>query len=352
MTVVQTTRSLVLARAEADALDLISRDVPAPDTSQALVRIRRAGICGTDLHITGWNEWAARSYSPPVALGHEFCGEIVELSENRRGLTVGDRVTAETHWPCGDCRQCRTGNGHICDNLRTFSRLGQGGFSDYVVVPIDLLRKVPDGVPDEIGCMMEPLGIALRAVSEPGVAGCDLLVVGCGPIGLLAIAAARALGAATIVASDLSEDRRRLATAMGATHAIDPRQTPVADFVRTTCDGGAALSVDTSGAEAGIADALAATVSGGTCVTSGLPPDSVPIDLTRHIVLREVTLKGVYGRRIDRTWLAMERLLRQPGFDLSPLITHRFSLDDYRAAFGTAREGRSGKVLFEISDAT
>lgn len=352
MPIVQTSRSLVLARPEAYAFDLVSRDVPTPDSGEALVRIRRAGICGTDLHIAGWNEWAARSYAPPVALGHEFCGEIVALPENRRGLAVGDRVTAETHWPCGDCRQCRTGNGHICDNLRTFSRLGQGGFSDYAIVPTDLLRKVPEGVPDEIGCMMEPLGIALRSVTEPDVGGGDLLVVGCGPIGLLAIAAARALGAATIIASDPSEDRRRLATVMGATHAIDPREIPVTDFVRTTCDGGTALSVDTSGTEAGIADALAATVSGGTCVTSGLPPQKVPIDLTRHIVLREVTLKGVYGRRIDQTWQEMERLLRRPGFDLSPLITHRFRLDDFRAAFETAREGRSGKVLFEISDAT
>lgn len=349
---VQTTRSLVLARPESYAFDLVSRDVPAPDSGQALVRIRRAGICGTDLHIAGWNEWAARSYSPPVALGHEFCGEIVEVPENPRGLALGDRVTAETHWPCGTCRQCRVGNGHICDNLRTFSRLGQGGFSDYAIVPIDLLRKVPEGIPDEIGCMMEPLGIALRSVSEPGVAGDDLLVVGCGPIGLLAVAAARARGAATIIASDLSEDRRDLATTMGATHVLDPRQTPVADFVRTTCDGGAALSVDTSGTEAGIADALAATVSGGTCVTSGLPPQKVAIDLTRHVVLREVTLKGVYGRRIDRTWQEMERLLRQPGFDLRPLITHRFRLDDYRMAFDAAREARSGKVLFEISDAS
>ncbi len=347
----QTTRSVVLARPEANALDLVSRRVPAPGPDEALVRIRRAGICGTDLHIVRWNEWAARSYQPPVALGHEFCGEIVALGSERPTFAVGDRVVAETHWPCGHCRQCRHGNGHICNNLRTFSRLGQGGFSDYAVVPLALLRKVPAGVSDEIACMMEPLGIALRSVSEPGVDGGDLLVVGCGPIGLLVIAAARARGAAQIIASDPSPDRRTLASALGATTVVDPTAEPLPERVRGLCDGGATLSVDTSGSEAGIADALAATVSGGTCVTSGLPPQAVPIDITRHVVLREVTLKGVYGRRIDRTWYEMERLLQQPGFDLSPLITHRFPLDRYRDAFAEAQTGRSGKIVFEISGA-
>jgi threonine 3-dehydrogenase len=351
MTTIQTTRSLILARPEANAFDLVSRDVPALGDGEALVRVRRAGICGTDLHIAGWNEWAARSYTPPVALGHEFCGEILEISGGRSSLCVGDRVTAETHLPCGHCRQCRIGNGHICDNLKTFSRLGQGGFSEYTVVPTALLRKVPDGVPDEIGCMMEPLGIALRCVSDVSVSGSDLLVVGCGPIGLLAIAAARALGAATIIASDLSADRRQLASTLGASHVLDPQEQSLPDFVHDICDGGVALSVDTSGTEAGIADALAGTLSGGTCITSGLPPQKIPIDLTRHVVLREVTLKGIYGRRIDRTWQEMERLLRQPDFDLTPLITHRFALGDFQQAFAAAREGRSGKVVFEISDA-
>jgi threonine 3-dehydrogenase len=346
----QTTRSVVLARPEADALDLVSRGVAAPGPEEALVRIRRAGICGTDLHIVRWNEWAARSYKPPVALGHEFCGEIVALGGDSPVLAVGDRVAAETHWPCGQCRQCRHGNGHICDNLRTFSRLGQGGFSDYAVVPLALLRRVPAGVSDEVACMMEPLGIALRSVSEPSVEGGDLLVVGCGPIGLLAITAARALGAGRIIASDPSPDRRTLAGALGATTLVDPTAEPLPDRVRDLCDGGAALSVDTSGIEAGIADALAATVSGGTCVTSGLPSQKVPIDITRHVVLREVTLKGVYGRRIDRTWYEMERLLQRPDFDLSPLITHRFALDDYEAAFAEAQAGRSGKIVFTIAD--
>lgn len=345
----QSTRTVILARPEANALDLVSRSVRAPGKDEALVRIRRAGICGTDLHIVRWNEWAARSYEPPVALGHEFCGEIVALPDGNDAFAVGDRVVAETHWPCGRCRQCRNGNGHICDNLRTFSRLGCGGFSDYAVVPTALLRKVPAGVSDDIACMMEPLGIALRSVSEPNVAGGDLLVVGCGPIGLLAIAAARANGAVQVIASDLSRDRRKLAAALGATTVIDPAAEDLAKRVRERCDGGATLSVDTSGTEAGIADALAATVSGGTCVTSGLPPQRVPIDLTRHVVLREVTLKGVYGRRIDRTWYDMERLLQRPDFDLTPLVTHRFALEDFSAAFAEAQAGRSGKVVFEIS---
>jgi len=351
MTTAVPSRSLLLTRPEPNAFDLVSRSVRAPSANEALVRIRRAGICGTDLHIARWNEWAARSYTLPVALGHEFCGEIVDIPGDHSVFAVGDRVVAETHWPCGHCRQCRLGNGHICENLKTFSRLGQGGFSDYAVVPLALLRKVPPGIPDEIGCLMEPLGIALRRISDVGVAGGDLLVVGCGPIGLFAIAAARALCAARIIASDMSEARRTLAATLGATITADPAKQSVPELVRDFCDGGATLAVETSGTEGGIADALASTVSGGTCVTTGLPPQKVAIDVARHIVLREVTLKGIYGRRIDRTWVEMEKLLQRPEFDLAPLITHRFTLDNYREAFEAAQTGRSGKVVFKISEA-
>jgi threonine 3-dehydrogenase len=346
-----TSRVLILARPEPGALDLVRRELRALQPDEVVVQVHRAGICGTDLHIVGWNDWAARSYAPPVALGHEFCGTIVETGAAGLGFRRGDRVVAETHLPCLHCRQCRIGNAHLCDNLRTFSRLDSGGFADFTVLPASLLRRVPAHVSDETACLMEPLGIALRSVAEAPIAGADLLVVGCGPIGLLAIAAARALGAARIIASDPSVERRALAERVGATLLIDPVQQKVADIVREATSGGAQVSVDTSGTAAGIDDALASTLTGGTMVVAGLPEGRVALDLTRHVVLREIAVRGVYGRRIDRTWVEMERLLSRPGFDLGPLVTHRFELADYAGAFAAARSRQAGKVMFRISEA-
>jgi threonine 3-dehydrogenase len=350
MTVPSQSRVLVLARPEAGAMDLVRRPLRALAADEVLVRVRRAGICGTDLHISGWNAWAARIYSPPIAMGHELCGEVIATGADRSDFTPGERVVAETHLPCGHCRQCRLGNGHLCDNLKTFSRLDQGSFADFTIVPAALLRRVPAHLSDEIACLMEPLGIAMRCVSEAPVAGADVLVVGCGPIGLLVIAAARALGAQTIIASDHAVERRELAQRLGAALLVDPREQNVAEIVRTATGGGAQISVDTSGVDAGIADALASTLTGGTCMLAGMPAEKSSLDLTRHVILREVTLRGVYGRRIDRTWQEMERLLAKPGFDLSPLITHSYALGDYAAAFATAQSRRAGKVIFSIAD--
>jgi threonine 3-dehydrogenase len=331
-------------------MDLIRRPLRTLEPDEVLVRVRRAGICGTDLHIAGWNEWASCSYSPPVALGHEFCGEVVETGIESRHFKQGERVVAETHLRCGQCRQCRLENGHLCDNLRTFSKLDRGGFADFTIIPASLLRRVPAHLSDEIACLMEPLGIAMRCVTEAQVTGADVLIVGCGPIGLMAVAAARALGADTIIASDHSAERRHLAQQLGATLLVDPKNQPVGDFVREATAGGVQISVDTSGADAGIADALAATLTSGVCVLAGLPERQTSLDLTRHVILREVTIRGIYGRRIDRTWVEMERLLGKPGFDLGPLITHAFELEEYASAFEVALSRRAGKVIFNISE--
>lgn len=342
------TRVLVKARPEPGAVELVMRDLPALAPDEALVRVRHAGICGTDLHIVGWNAWAARAYAPPFALGHELCGEVVDAGAGA-GVAIGDRVTAETHLPCGTCRPCRTGNGHVCRNLRVLSRLDRGAFADYTVLPAALLHRVPDGVPDTVGAIMEPLGIAVRAVTEAGVAGRDLLVSGCGPIGLLAIAAARAFGAARVLASDPVAARRRLALAAGADVALDPAAGPVPATVREWTGGnGVDATIETSGSAAGLADALGATASSGAVVVAGLPDGDVPVDVAGQVVLREIALKGIYGRRLDGSWVEMERALAGT-LDIAPLITHRFPLDAFDAALVTAASGEAGKALFDLS---
>lgn len=343
------TRVLVKARPEPGAVELTLRPLPALAAGEALVRVRHAGICGTDLHIVGWNAWAARAYAPPFALGHELCGEIVDLASGVAPFAIGDRVTAETHLPCGRCRACRTGDGHVCLALRVFSRLDRGAFADYTVLPAALLRRVPDGVPDAVGAVMEPLGIAVRAVGEAAVAGRDLLVSGCGPIGLMAIAAARALGAAQVIASDPVAARRRLALAAGADVALDPAAGAVAEAVRERTGGiGVDAAVETSGSAAGLAAALRATATTGTVVVAGLPDADVPVDVAGQVVLREIVLKGIYGRRLDRSWVDTERALAG-ALDVAPLITHRFPLDDFDTALATAASGEAGKALFDVA---
>ena len=340
------TRVVIMAQPHADAVDLVMRDLPALRAGEALVKIRYAGICGTDLHIIGWNEWAARSYKPPFALGHEFCGEIVELREGGP-FRIGDRVSGETHLACGNCDQCRRGRGHTCENLTTFSRLDRGSFADYSVVPVSLLRKVPPRVSDQIGAILEPLGISVRCVREVGSEGKDILISGCGPIGLMAIAAARGFGAQRIIAVDPASARRDFALQMGADIAIDPNATDVVAAVRSATGGrGVDVCVETSGATPAISIGLKATNRGGALVMAGLPPRDVPIDITGQIVLREVTLRGVYGRLLDQTWIDTERALLS-NLNVDAVITDTFALEDYVAAIKCARAAQAGKVLLQ-----
>lgn len=341
------TRVVIMAEPRPDAIDLVMRDLPTLRPGEALVKVRHAGICGTDLHIIGWNAWAAGAYKPPFALGHEFCGEIVDIKQGEP-MKIGDRVTAETHLACGHCDQCRAGRGHTCDNLKTFSRLDRGAFTDYLAVPVKLLRRVPDCVSDRIGAIMEPLGISIRCAREAGSEGKHVLVSGCGPIGLMAIAAARHLGAASLMAADPAPQRRALALKAGADSAIDPLSEDLVARVQEVTGTGVDVVIETSGAPSAIQTALRATTRGGTMILVGLPAADVPVDLAGQIVLREVVLRGSYGRLLDRTWLDMERALKF-GLDVDGIITHSFPLDNFREAISTARAAAAGKVLFDLT---
>ena len=336
---------LVLTRPHAGAVELVRRDLPPMQPDDAVLRILSAGICGTDLHLLKWNAWAASVYRPPFALGHEFCAEVIDLGENVSHIVRGDRVVAETHLSCGHCSQCRANRRHTCGNLRVFSRLDRGAFADYSVVPAALLRRVPEGVPSSLASLFEPLGIAVRAAMTGNVAGKTVLVTGCGPIGLLAIAVARRFGAQRIVACDVTPIRLELALKLGADVAIDVARQALSD-----CAGTVDVAIEASGSAHAINDALACVASGGLLILTGMPAAVVALDLARHVLLREVAIRGLYGRLIDETWLAAERLMTSPAFDLAPLITHRFALEEFAAAFACAASGQGGKVLFQIAD--
>jgi len=326
---------LLKARPEPGGLGLERRTLRRPGAGEVLVRVHRAAICGTDLHIVRWNAWAARTYKPPFALGHELSGEVVEAGETDAGFVPGDRVSAETHLECGECAQCLMGRGHTCLRLRTFGKMDQGAFAHFAVLPAPLLRRIPEGVSHKHACLMEPLGIAARAVRESAVGTGRLLITGCGPIGLLAVAAARAMGVDSISVIDPSAPRMALAVELGAV-----------PLEGDGFDG----AVDASGHPAAINDAMARVRPGGTVVVTGMPEEPIPIDIGRHTVLREVVLRGIYGRTLAATWSQVSDLLPKLGAALDRIVTHEFALRDYQQAFRVALSGTAGKVEFVMED--
>ncbi|MCD8351379.1 MAG: zinc-binding dehydrogenase [Planctomycetaceae bacterium] len=340
--------SLFKTRPEPGALAL--REVPRPDAApgEALVKVRCVAICGTDLHIFAWNAWAESNYRPPIPMGHEFCGEVVAVGEGVTHLRTGDRVTAETHLGCGVCPQCRAGRAHTCYSLRLFSKLGCGCFSEYTAVPAAMLRPVPEGVPDTHGAVMEPLGVAARAVDDARVSGSTVLVMGCGPVGLFAVAVAKALGAAQVLAVDVSAQRMELALRVGAAAVFNPVKEDVVACVRAATEGrGVDVVIEASGNPVAIGQCFAALDRGGRMVMVGLPSEPVPIDIVKDIITGERTVIGAYGRRIDHTWLLVERLLRQRVVDVDALLTKPYPLEEYEAAFAAAASGKYGKVLLQ-----
>ena len=347
--VADTYELLVKERAQPGGVGLSRRDIRQPSAGEALVRVRYAAICGTDLGIINWSPWAASAYKPPFALGHELSGDVLAVGDGVQGTAPGDRVSMETHLPCGRCTQCAMGRGHTCLNLRVFSRLDQGAFAEYAVVPAELLRVVPATLPHRHACLMEPLGIAVRAVIESGAGKGSLLVSGCGPIGLLCIAAAKALGVTHVAATDLSDARLKLARQLGADLALDPRDVEATSALAASApEGGFDAAVEASGSGAAISAMLALTRPGGTVVLAGLPHHAVEIDLARHVVLREVNLRGIYGRRINETWQEVEALLPRLAQALDQIITHEFRLADFEQAFEVALSGQAGKVQFRL----
>lgn len=334
-------RFIFKERAESGALAVRCIDLGDPEGTDVLVKIHSASICGTDLHIYMWNDWAARSYRPPLPLGHEFGGVVVAVGPAVTGIGPGDHVTAETHIACERCHQCRLNRRHTCENLQLFSRLGRGCFSDYTLVPAAALRIVPRDIPIELATLMEPLGVSVRAITEAGVAGQRILILGAGPIGLFAVLAARAHGAAEIVATDLSPCRQELALQVGANVSGGP------ELLRNHLESPRQFDavVDTTGQVAPAQEALACIRKGGRMVFAGLYNELLPLDVTTHVVLREISLSGVYGRKIDETWIATERLLRLHASTVASVVTDRFPLVDFDRAFELASSGRGGKIV-------
>jgi threonine 3-dehydrogenase len=332
---------------------MVLRDVPEPryGSNDVLIRVHHAGVCGTDLHIWEWDSWASNRLRPPVTIGHEFAGEIVELGRDAAAaglLAVGDHVTAEGHIVCGDCLQCRLGDAHLCRRTQIIGVDRDGAFAEYIAMPASNVMKL-DGIPTEIGAIMDPLGNAVHTVLEATVPGSTVLVLGCGPIGCFAAGVAKAAGASLVIASDYNPKRLELAQRMGAQVTINPGSEDVVTRVRELTDGyGVDLVCEMSGHPSGHATAFAAARLGGRVNLLGTPSRTTEVDFARDIIFKGLTLYGVTGRKMYETWHQMRRLLRAGQLDPCPVITHRFPLEGMAEAIGVLKDGQAGKVILEI----
>ncbi|HKP50526.1 MAG TPA: L-threonine 3-dehydrogenase [Gemmatimonadales bacterium] len=332
---------------------IVLREVPVPTCgpTEALIQVHHAGVCGTDLHIWEWDSWASNRLKPPVVIGHEFAGRITQLGQEAAQdnlLAVGDLVTAEGHVVCGHCLQCRLGDGHLCRRTQIIGVDRDGAFADFIVMPASNVIKL-DGIPTEIGAIMDPLGNAVHTVLEAQVPGSTVLVLGCGPIGCFAVGVARAAGASLVIASDFNPTRLELAREMGAQVTLNPGTDDVVARVRELTGGdGVDLVCEMSGHPSGHAQGLAAARMGGRVNLLGTPNRTTEVDFARDIIFKGLTLYGVTGRKMYQTWHQMRRFLRAGQLDPRPVITHRFPLECIKDAIQVIKDGQAGKVILEI----
>jgi threonine 3-dehydrogenase len=322
---------------------------PSPGSGEVLIAVRHAGVCGTDLHIADWDPWARGRMHPPVVVGHEFAGEIVALGEGVAELKIGQLVTAEGHIVCGHCLQCRTGNSHICRNTRIIGVDRDGAFAEFIVMPATNVLTL-DGIPTEVGAIMDPMGNAFHTVLSADIPGSYVFVVGCGPIGCFAVGIARAAGAARVIASDVNPKRLALAQKMGAHVTIDAtKQDVVGQVLEATGNDGADVVCEMSGVPSALHQAFASVRMGGRVQLLGLPKGEVPVDLANEIIFKGITVYGVIGRKMYETWHLMRRFLSSGMFDPRPVMTHKFPLAKIDEALAAIRSGDAGKVILEIA---
>ena len=339
----------IVKEGRAPGLTVKSVPKPTPGPGEVLIAVRHAGVCGTDLHIADWDAWASGRMHPPTIVGHEFAGEIVKVGPGVTELSVGQLVTAEGHIICGHCLQCRTGNGHICKNTRIIGVDRDGAFANYIVMPATNVLTL-DGIPTEIGAIMDPMGNAFHTVLTADIPGSTVFVVGCGPIGCFAVGIARAAGAAKVIASDVNPKRLALAASMGAHVTIDAGKEEVTTAVLAATGGeGADVVCEMSGVPSALHQAFATVRMGGRVQLLGIPKNQVPIDFANEIIFKGITIYGVVGRKMYETWHQMRRFLSAGLFDPRPVITHRFPLAKIDDALAAIRSGDAGKVILEIS---
>lgn len=321
-------------------------DIPVPSigVNDVLIKIKKTAICGTDLHIYEWNEWAQQTIHTPMTIGHEYVGEIVDMGSGVTNLKIGDRVTGEGHIACGHCRNCRRGKLHVCENTIGVGVNRDGAFAEYLSLPASNIVKLDSRIPDEIASIMDPFGNATHTALSFPVIGEDVLITGAGLIGNMATAICRFAGARYIVVSDMSEYRLNIAKKMGATVTVNlSKGETVGQAVKDLKMRGFDVGLEMSGAPAAFRDMIKHMYNGSKIALLGILPNSTSVDWNT-IIFKALTLKGIYGREMWETWYKMEQMLIS-GIDLTPIITHRFSIDDFQKGFDVMESGQCGKVI-------
>ena len=321
---------------------------PTVGHNDVLIKTRRTAICGTDIHIYQWDDWARQTIPVPLAIGHEFCGEIVECGSEVRGFEVGDRVSAEGHITCGVCRNCRAGRRHLCMNTAGVGVNRPGAFAEYVSVPAFNVFKLPLSISDDMASILDALGNATHTALSFDLVGEDVLITGAGPIGIMAVAIARYAGARHVVITDVNDYRLGLATEMGASRALNVTRESIDDTMSDLgMEEGFDVGMEMSGNPDAFRDLLRTMHHGGNVALLGIPPDDMSIDW-KQVIFKGLILKGIYGREMFETWYKMASML-QSGLNIGPIITHHFAVDDYEQAFELMESGQSGKVILNWS---
>ncbi|MBT3361330.1 MAG: L-threonine 3-dehydrogenase [Rhodospirillales bacterium] len=338
-------KALIKAKSE-PGIWLEDASVPEIGPNDVLVRIRKTAICGTDVHIYNWDKWSQATIPVPMTVGHEFIGEIAELGSEVQGLKKGDRVSGEGHITCGHCRNCRAGRRHLCRNTIGVGVNRTGCFAEYLAIPAVNVFVLPPDIPDDIGAILDPLGNAAHTALSFDMVGEDVLITGAGPIGILAAAIARHVGARYVVVSDVNDYRLNLARKMGASRVVNVAR----DKIETVMDDlgmteGFDVGLEMSGNPTAVGDLLRTMNYGGRVAVLGIVPDAVPINWN-DMIFKGLTLKGIYGREMFETWYKMTTML-QSGLNVAPIITHRFHVDDFADGFAAMRSGNAGKVILD-----
>ena len=338
-------KALVKAKAE-EGIWMEDVPVPEPGPNEVLIRVHKTAICGTDMHIYNWDEWAQRTIPVPMVVGHEFSGEIVDLGAAVTSLAIGQRVSGEGHIVCGHCRNCRAGRGHLCRNTLGVGVNRPGAFADYLVIPSHNVYPLPEDVSDDIAAIFDPLGNAVHTALSFDLVGEDVLVTGAGAIGIMGALVAKEVGARKVVITDINPSRLQRARDLGVEHTVDTSKQKLSDVMREIgMTEGFDVGLEMSGAADAFRQMIHAMNNGGKIAILGIAPAAFEIDWN-EVIFKMLTLKGIYGREMFETWYKMTALV-QGRLDLSPIITHRLPAAEFQTGFDAMQAGNAGKVVLD-----
>jgi len=335
---------------EGRGVSVAASAMPEPDPGQVLIKVKTAGICGTDLHIYKWDEWSQKRVKPPLTIGHEFVGEICELGSGVNGLKAGQRVSAEGHITCGHCRYCKNGQGHICQDVRIIGVDRDGCFAEYICMPQENVWPVHESIPDRYAAVFDPLGNAMHTVMAQPVSMKTVLITGAGSIGLFAIPIAKENGASKVIVVEPSNLKKEIALKVGADEVLDPGDCDIREKILDMTEGrGPDVLLEMSGNVSSIRLGLDLLCNGGTVSLLGIPPKEIPINLAEQVIFKGITIHGITGRRMYETWFQCESFLKRSGKLIDPIITHTVALEDIEKGFLLMEQNQAVKVLVEVN---